>query len=143
MSDQTSSSDTSGSAELKAGRPPAIKVGGMRVAASRPRQTSQGDDKERSVNTDEISGDSTNVEGKQRTSGNTNQEDLYDGQESGAVSNRVAGQMVSGTFVPIQKAFPTEAVKVIHDKHGKHPKNDFHNHSKHDDQRVINQPRKQ
>jgi len=51
--------------------------------------------------------------------------------------------MVSGTFVPIQKAFPAEAVKHIHEKPGTHPKHDFHSHSKHDDQRFINQPRKQ
>ncbi len=69
--------------------------------------------------------------------------------------------MVSGTFVPvckksrikifdfyylfiqIQKAFPTEAVKNIHDKPGTHPKHEAHAYKKHDEQRFMNQPGKQ
>ncbi|CAF1575651.1 unnamed protein product [Rotaria sp. Silwood1] len=146
MSDHASSGDTSGSTEFKAGRPPAIKVGGMRVGASRPRQTSQGDDKDKNFTTEDASGDSTIADDKERSSENDNrrnQDDIDDEQGSGALSNRVAGQMVSGTFVPVQKAFPTEAVKHIHDRHGTHPKNEHHAYSKHDDQRFINQPRKQ
>ncbi|CAF0735697.1 unnamed protein product [Adineta steineri] len=136
MSDQVSSTDTS---ELKAGHAPALKVGGMRVGAGRPRQTSQGDDKDKNVNNEETSGDSTNARNKEKSAGND--EEVED--EQGTVSNRVAGQMVSGTFVPVEKAFPTEAVKHIHDKPGTHAKHDFHNHAKHDEQRHINQPRKQ
>ncbi|CAF2813468.1 unnamed protein product [Rotaria sp. Silwood2] len=130
MSDQASASDTSGSTEFKAGRPPAIRVGGMRVGASRPRQTSQGDDKDKNFTNEDASGNSTTASGTDGTSDNDNrrnQEDTYDEQGSGQV----------------QKAFPTEAVKQIHDKHGTHPKTEHHTHSKHDDQRFINQPRKQ
>ncbi|CAF1052580.1 unnamed protein product [Rotaria sordida] len=142
MSDQASSGD---STELKAGRPPAIKVGGMRVGASRPRQTSQGDDKDKNITNEQISGDGTNASSKEGTSDDDNQrnqEDIDNEQGSGTLSNRVAGQMVSGTFVPVQKAFPTEAVKNIHDRHGIHPKHEHNTYSKHDDQRFINQPRK-
>jgi hypothetical protein len=134
MSDQASSGDPSGWSELKAGHAPAIKVGGMRVGASRPRQISQGDDKDKNVSNEETTEDNVTA-GKQ--------ENADDRGGSGAVSNRVAGQMVSGTFVPVQKAFPTEAVKHTHDKPGTYPKHDSHNHTKHDDQRFINQPRKQ
>ena len=75
--------------------------------------------------------------------------------------------MVSGTFVPVridllffllnieiktllfsfssqvQKAFPTEATKQIHEKPGTHPKHENHVFSKHDEQRFLNQPRRQ
>ncbi|UJR15521.1 hypothetical protein I4U23_002461 [Adineta vaga] len=142
MSDQAGSSDTSASTELKAGHAPATKVGGMRVGAPRPRHTSHGDEKN--------AGD--DVEGGQESSGDTKEggadkatsDDAADNEQgSGAVANRAAGEMVSGTFVPIKEAFPTEAVKHIHDKPGTHPKHEFHTNQKHDDQRYINQPRKQ
>ncbi|CAF3343988.1 unnamed protein product [Rotaria socialis] len=139
MSDQASSSDTSGSAELKAGHPPATKVGGMRVGAPRPRHTSNGEDKNAAAETtesaQESSGDNENAEA---TAGDTGND-----ESSSAVANRAAGEMVSGVFVPIEKAFPTEAVKHIHDKPGTHPKNEFHSHAKHTDQKFIVQPRKQ
>ena len=70
-------SDHDASTDLKAGRPPAsktwykrekkdrneflVRVGGMRVGATRPRQTSQGDDKEKSLTVDtDINEDSNN-----------------------------------------------------------------------------------
>ncbi|CAF1179667.1 unnamed protein product [Adineta ricciae] len=144
MSDHTlpSSADTSGSSELKAGHAPALKVGGMRVGAGRPRQTSQGDDKDKNMSNDEATGDNGASYSREKSTRNNNHENTNDTEESGAISTRVAGQMVSGTFVPVQKAFPTEGVKHIHDKPGTYPKNEYHSHSKHDDQRFINQPRK-
>jgi len=149
MSDQapdTSSSTT----ELKAGHAPAIKVGGMRVGAGRPRQTSQGEDKDKNpagkeggeeTASGENEATSGNKEGQAAAGGEAAAED--DEVEDATVANRVAGQMVSGTFVPIQKAFPTEAVKHIHDKPGTHPKHEQHAYNKHDDARMVNQPRKQ
>jgi len=125
-------SDHDASTDLKAGRPPAIRVGGMRVGATRPRQTSQGDDKEKNLTSDIDTNEDAN-----------NQMNQLDETSPGTVSNRVAGQMVSGTFVPVQKAFPSEATKHIHDKPGTHPKFDNHSYSKHDEQRFLNQPRRQ
>ena len=51
-------------------------------------------------------------------------------------------ESLSTSHPQVQKAFPTEAVKHIHDKPGTHPRHEHHAHAKHDDQRVINQPRK-
>ncbi|CAF1586690.1 unnamed protein product [Adineta steineri] len=146
MSDQAGSTDTSASSDLKAGHAPATKVGGMRVGAPRPRHTSHGEEKE--------AGD--NVEGGQETSGDKAASGANEGQSgsaaagegaddeeaSAAVANRAAGEMVSGTFVPIQKAFPAEAVKHIHDKPGTHPKHEFHANPRNEAQQYINQPRK-
>jgi len=150
MSDQASSADTSGSTELKAGHAPATKVGGMRVAAPRPRHTSHGEEKNTAGDTEggqETSGDNTTASGtKEQQTGASSEktgEDADDEEATATVANRAAGEMVSGTFVPIQKAFPTEAVKHIHDRPGTHPKHEGHAYTKQDDARFINQPRKQ
>ncbi|CAF1505947.1 unnamed protein product [Adineta ricciae] len=144
MSDQTGSADTSSSSDLKAGHAPATKVGGMRVGAPRPRHTSHGEEKGAGDNVE--SGQEATSDNKAAKEGGADGNttgDANDDQASGAVANRAAGEMVAGTFVPIKEAFPTEAVKHIHDKPGVHPKNEIHTHGRHDDQRFINQPRKQ
>ncbi|CAF0842940.1 unnamed protein product [Rotaria sordida] len=150
MSDQASSTDTSGSTELKAGHAPATKVAGMRVGAPRQRQTSHGEDKNAAAtatatddNTEKVqesSGDNTTGSG---ATNETTAEDVNNEETTSAVANRAAGEMVAGVFVPIEKAFPTEAVKHIHDKPGTHPKHEIHTHTKQNDQKFINQPRKQ
>jgi hypothetical protein len=92
MSDQASSGDALGSTELKAGHAPAsknnfilfdqnkrffffeiVKVGGMRVGASRPRQTSQGDDKNKNISSEETTEDNATASGKDGQTGNNNQ----------------------------------------------------------------------
>ncbi|CAF4851295.1 unnamed protein product [Rotaria sp. Silwood1] len=125
MSDQASSTDTSGSTELKAGHAPATKVGGMRVGAPRPRHTSQGEEKNAAAGT---GSNAENTEGAEESSGDnaattetntTNEtpvEDVDNEEPTSTVAHRTAGEMVSGVFVPIEKAYPTEAVKNIHDK---------------------------
>lgn len=85
----------------------------MRVGVGRPRQISQGDDKDKNNVSEERARDSAAMSGKE--------ENANDAQESGfvkaggerqhantsriysfrTVSHRVAGQMVSGTFVPV------------------------------------------
>ena len=148
MSDHESSGDASHSNELKAGHAPAskqtladwiaakwvflsstsVRVGGMRVGASRPRQISQGDDKDRTNSNDEASGQNTVASSSSNgQSGRDSQRDGHDSDgepKSGykiqratqnnrrwrlslysifrAVSNHVAGQMVSGTFVSVR-----------------------------------------
>jgi len=146
MSDQqASSTDTSASADLKAGHAPAIKVGGMRVGASRPRHTSQGEDKDKNAAADDAEGgQETSGENTTEGQGSATKEATDEGDEQQtAVAHRALGEMVSGTFVPIQEAFPTEAVRQIHDKPGTHPKNEPHTRTKHNDQKFIIQPRKQ
>ena len=145
MSDQASSSDTSGSAELKAGHAPATKVGGMRVGAPRPRHTSHDEDKNAADNTEgaqESSGD--NAADATATTEKTGEgAKTEEAPTTSDVANRAAGDMVSGVFVSVEKAYPTEAVKIIHDKPGTHPKNEIHTHVKHNDQKPLYQPRKQ
>jgi len=148
MSDAPESVEEKTTSELKAGHAPAIKVGGMRVAA--PRRTSQSEDKKTGISkegpSDEASpGDSTaagNAEGGQEISG----ESAGDGGEeiSGAVSkHQPVGMMVAGEFVRIQDAFPTEAVRHTHEKvFENHPKNEFHTRTNHQDSKFITQPRK-
>jgi hypothetical protein len=53
-----------------------VKVGGMRVGASRPRQTSQGDDKEKNISSEEAT-----IDGKEGSGG----EDADNKQGSGYV----------------------------------------------------------
>ncbi|CAF1507196.1 unnamed protein product [Adineta ricciae] len=62
---------------------------------------------------------------------------------SGIGSNTIFRYLLNKSTYRIKEAFPTEAVKHIHDKPGVHPKHDIHTHGRHDDQRFINQPRKQ
>ncbi|CAF1478595.1 unnamed protein product [Didymodactylos carnosus] len=106
MSDAPESVEEKTISDLKAGHAPAIKVGGMRVAA--PRRTSQSDDKKTGISKegpgDEASpGDSTaagSAEGGQETSG----ENAGDGGEeiSGAVSkHQPAGMVIGGEFVRV------------------------------------------
>jgi len=45
----------------------------MRVGASRPRPTSQGDDKEKNISSEETTEDNETGDGKERSSGNNNQ----------------------------------------------------------------------
>lgn len=56
----------------------------MRVGASRPRQTSQGEDKDRNINSEDTTADNVTASGKERSSGN-NEEDDNDDQGSGLV----------------------------------------------------------
>ncbi|CAF3086759.1 unnamed protein product [Rotaria sp. Silwood2] len=144
MSDQASSTDTTGSTELKAGHPPATKVGGMRVGAPRPRHASHGEEKN-AADEDTEGVQETSDDNAAATSGNneTAAEDVNNEEATSAVAHRTAGELVSGVFVPIEKAYTTEAVKNIHDKPGTHPKNEIHTHAKYNDQKFINQPRKQ
>lgn len=53
----------------------------MRVGASRPRQTSQSDDKDKNVTNDGILGDKLTADGKEGIS-NDDQDDFYDETES-------------------------------------------------------------
>jgi hypothetical protein len=53
----------------------------MRVGASRPRQTSQGDDKEKNTNSDELTGDSATAGGKEGSAGKNNQRSEDDGDD--------------------------------------------------------------
>ena len=66
-----------------------VKVGGMRVGASRPRQTSQGDDKERNNSGRESyedgTGDSANLDSNDRQTSRDNQRDADNDQGSGWV----------------------------------------------------------
>jgi hypothetical protein len=50
-----------------------VKVGGMRVGASRPRQTSQGDDKNKNISSEETTEDNATASGKDGQTGNNNQ----------------------------------------------------------------------
>ena len=54
----------------------------MRVGASRPRQTSQGDDKDKNISSEETTVDNENASGKEGQTGNNNQNE-GDAQESG------------------------------------------------------------
>lgn len=79
-------------AETKAGHPPAVKAGGMRV--SRPRQSSTGESKEKNEMTKEEIEEYGTSPPKE-----TNKEAL-----------------VSGVLIKEEKAFPPEAVRHYHVK---------------------------
>jgi hypothetical protein len=82
---------SSSEVEMKAGHPPAVKAGGMRVA--RPRQTSTGESKEKPEMTKE------------------------EIEEFGTSPPKTEKQvLVSGAVAKEEKAFPPEAVKHYHDK---------------------------
>ncbi|CAF0787222.1 unnamed protein product [Didymodactylos carnosus] len=130
--------------DLKAGHAPALKVGGMRVA--QPRRTSQNEDKDKKAKSgaNEGTGSAGDSEGGENAqeAGETAAEGEEQQATGTAVSQRVAGQMVSGTFVPIQEAFPTEAMKHMQEK--PIPKHDYHSGSKFNQTHIVmQQPRNQ
>jgi ABC-type phosphate/phosphonate transport system substrate-binding protein len=87
----TTSKMSSSEVEMKAGHPPAVKAGGMRVA--RTRQTSTGEGKEKPEMTKE------------------------EIEEFGTSPPKTEKQvMVSGALAKEEKAFPPEAVKQYHEK---------------------------
>ncbi len=55
----------------------------MRVGASRPRQTSQGDDKDKNISSEEATEDNANASGKDGQTGNNNQSEDEEQQQSG------------------------------------------------------------
>ena len=70
----------------------------MRVGAPRPRHTSHGEEK----NTE---GGNTEASGENATESGTNEatnEGAENQEETSAVANRAAGEMVGGTFVPVR-----------------------------------------
>ena len=61
--------------------PVSVKVGGMRVGASRHRQISQGDDKDRANSNDEASGQNTFGSSSDGQSGRDSQRDGHDSDD--------------------------------------------------------------
>ncbi len=55
----------------------------MRVGASRPRQTSQGDDKDKNVSNEEATEDKATAGGKEGATGNNNQRNDDEEERSG------------------------------------------------------------
>jgi hypothetical protein len=61
--------------------PTSVKVGGMRVGASRPRQISQGEDKDRTNSNDDASGQITFASSSHGQSGRDSQRDGHDSED--------------------------------------------------------------
>ncbi|CAF0771581.1 unnamed protein product [Didymodactylos carnosus] len=141
MPDETTTVDEKVVADLKAGHAPALKVGGMRVA--QPRRTSQNEDKDKKAKgAHAAEGASGENDEEAQNTGETPAEDEEEQTQETAISHRVAGQMVSGTFVPVQEAFPTEAMKHMQEK--PKPKHEYHAGSKVNQTHIVmQQPRKQ
>ena len=85
------SSTAAEESELKAGHPPAVKAGGMRVA--RTKQTSTGDKSDKNEMTKE-------------------EQEEYGGTSPPKHDKQV---LVSGAVIKEEKAFPPEAVKAFHE----------------------------
>lgn len=71
----------------------------MRVGAGRPRQTSQGDDKDKNMVNDEATGDNGASHSREKSTGNNNHEDTNDTEESGFVEKFVFSQIILIDFI--------------------------------------------
>ena len=71
----------------------------MRVGAGRPRQTSQGDDKDKNTSNDEATGDNGASHSREKSTRNNNHENTSDTEESGFVERLVFSQMIFIDFI--------------------------------------------
>ncbi|CAF1215124.1 unnamed protein product [Rotaria sp. Silwood1] len=135
MSNTAESIEEQTTNDLKAGHAPAMKVDENKKTTT----STQGQGNTGNSNDNTTAGTG---EGRQEKTDET----VTGGDEdtSGTVvQHQPAGQLIAGQFVRIQDAFPTEAVKSIHEKHFDNvPKHQPHTQTSHHDAKFIIQPRK-